>query len=90
MSSDSHESGVSQRSSPSVGKVVLTLLGFGLVSVPLAGFAWDVASDLISGHLTSRSAAIGVPVVIALAIVLRFAARVLAKLDPSTNAGGAQ
>jgi hypothetical protein len=90
MSSDSHNSGVSQRSSPSVGTVVLTLLGFGLVSIPLAGFTWDVVSDLISGHLTSRKALIGVPVVIALAIVLRLAARALARLDSSTSAGVAQ
>jgi hypothetical protein len=90
MSSEPHESGVSQQSSPSVGVVVLTLLGFGLVSIPLAGFTWDVASDLISGQLTSRKALIGVPVVIALAMVLRLAARVLARLDSSTNSGGMQ
>lgn len=90
MSSDSHESGVSQQSSPSVGELVLTLLGFGLVSIPLAGFTWEVVSDLISGHLTSREALIGVPVAIALAIVLRLAARVIARLDSSTNAARAQ
>ena len=76
---------MSQRSSGSVGKLVLTLLGFGLVSIPLAGFTWDVVSDLISGNLTSRKALIGVPVMIALAIVLRLAARALVRLDSSMD-----
>lgn len=85
MSSDSHQSNMSQRSSASVGKVVVTLLGFGLVSIPLAGFTWEVLSDLISGHLTSRKALVGAPVMIALAIVVWFAARVLVRLDSSLN-----
>jgi hypothetical protein len=85
MSSDSHQSRMSQRSSAPVGKLVLTLLGFGLVAIPLAGFTWDVVSDLISGHLTSRKALIGVPVMIALAVVLRLAARTLVRLDSSMD-----
>lgn len=76
---------MSQRSSAPVGKLVLTLLGFGLVAIPLAGFAWDVVSDLISGHLTSRKALNGVPVMIALAVVLRLAARALVRLDSSMD-----
>jgi hypothetical protein len=90
MSSDSHESSMSQRSSAPVGRVVLTLLGFGLVSIPLAGFTWDVVSDLISGRLTSRKALIGVPVMVALAMVLRLAARALARLDSSMNSEATQ
>jgi hypothetical protein len=85
MSSDSHQSSMSQRSSAPVGKVVLTLLGFGLVSIPLAGFTWEMVSDLISGHLTARKTLIGVPVMIALAVVLRLAERALVRLDSSMD-----
>ncbi len=76
---------MTQRPSPA-GKVVATLLGFSLVSIPLAGYSWDMLSDLISGHLTSRKALIGIPVMIALAVVLRFAARALVRLDASFGA----
>ena len=76
---------MSQPPSAPVGKVVLTLLAFGLVSIPLAAFTWEVVSDLISGHLTSREALIGIPVIIALAVVLRFAARALVRLDSSMS-----
>jgi hypothetical protein len=67
----------------SIGKTIATLLGFGLVLIPLAGYTWDVLSDLISGHLTSRKALIGIPVMIALAVVVRFAASAIARLDTS-------
>lgn len=77
---------MSRRSSAPVGRLVLTLLGFGLISIPLAAFTWEVVSDLISGHMTSRRALIGVPVMIALAVVLRLAASALMRIDSSTNA----
>lgn len=57
------------------------LLGFAVVSIPLAGYTWDVLSDLISGHLTSRKALIGLPAMIVLALVVRFAASALGRLD---------
>jgi hypothetical protein len=76
---------MSRRSSAPVGKLVFTLLGFGLVSIPLAGFTWEVISDLISGHLTSRRALIGIPVMIALVVALRLAARALIRIDSSMN-----
>jgi hypothetical protein len=76
---------MSRRSSAPVGRLVFTLLGFGLLSIPLAGFTWEVISDLISGHLTSRRALIGLPIMVALGIVLRLAARALSRIDSSMN-----
>lgn len=69
----------------STGKIVATLLGFGVLCVPLAGVAWDAASALISGHLSARQAALGVPALILLIIVLRFAGRALARLDTTST-----
>lgn len=71
--------------SASTSKLVATLLGYGVVCIPLAGVAWDAASDLISGHLSARKAAFGVPAFILLLIVLRFAGRALARLDASST-----
>ena len=71
--------------SASTGKIVATLLAFGLLCVPLAGVAWDAASALISGHLSARQAALGVPALILLLIVLRFAGRALARLDATST-----
>ena len=71
--------------SASPGKIVATLLGFGLLCVPLAGVAWDAASALISGHLTARKVTFGVPALILLLIVLRFAGRALARLDATST-----
>ena len=74
---------VTTQHSPSVTRVVATLLIYGIVAIPLGGYTWDVLSDLISGHLTARKGLIGIPVIIALLIVLRFAARAFVKLDAS-------
>ena len=82
MASESTEPGTTQH--VSVGKTVAMLLGLGLVMIPLAGYTWDVLSDLITGHLTSRKALIGLPVLIALAVVVRFAAGAVSRLDAST------
>lgn len=75
--------------SPPVSRVVTTLLIYAIIAIPLGGYTWDVLSDLISGHLTMRKALIGVPVIIALLIVLRFAARAFQKLDAAHTANGA-
>lgn len=75
--------------SPPVGRVVTTLLIYGIIAIPLGGYTWDVLSDLISGHLTSRKAVIGIPVIIALIIVVRFAARAIVKLDADSSSSGA-
>ena len=74
------------RQSASAGKIAATFIGYGLVCIPLAGVAWDAASDLISGHLSMRKAGIGAIALILLIIALRFAARSLVKIDaPSTS-----
>ena len=70
-----------EQPSTGVARLVATLLGFGLVAIPLAGFTWDVVSDLITGQLTAQKGLIGLPVIAALAIVFRFAARALVRLD---------
>ena len=79
----------STQHSPSVGRVVTTLFIYGIIAIPLGGYTWDVLSDLISGHLTSRKALTGIPVIIALLIVLRFAARAFVKLDADSPSSGA-
>jgi len=76
---------MSERSSQPVGRLVITLLGFGLVAIPLAGVTWELISDLISGHLDPRSALFGIPAMIALAVVLWLAARALVKLDSNMS-----
>jgi hypothetical protein len=73
------------RASASTAKLVATLLGYGLVCIPLAGLAWDAASDLISGHLSAQKTAYGLPALILLLIVLRFAGRALARLDATST-----
>jgi hypothetical protein len=70
-----------ERSAVSVTALVVTLLVFGLLSIPLAGLSWDMLSDLISGHLAARKAAYGIPSLAALFIALRFAGRALVRLD---------
>lgn len=85
MSSGSNESSMSERSSQPVGKLVITLLGFAIIAIPLAGLTWELISDLISGHLRARSALFGIPAMIALALVLWLASRALAKLDASMS-----
>jgi hypothetical protein len=77
MSSGSNESSAST----TVGRLVITLLGFAIIAIPLAGYTWEVISDLISGHMTARRTIIGIPVLGALILVLRLAARTLVKLD---------
>jgi hypothetical protein len=81
MSSEQQESRGVQHPSQGVATIVATLLGLAVVAIPLAGLTWDVLSDLISGHLGPRKALIGFPAMILLAIVLRFAARALVRLD---------
>jgi hypothetical protein len=85
MSSGSNESSMSERSSRLVGKLVITLLGFAIIAIPLAGLTWEFISDLISAQLTARSALFGIPAMIALAVVLWLASRALAKLDSSMS-----
>jgi phosphotransferase system glucose/maltose/N-acetylglucosamine-specific IIC component len=71
----------SNRGNTGVATIVATLLGIAVIAIPLAGLTWDVLSDLISGHLGARKALLGFPAMIVLAIVLRFAARTLIRLD---------
>lgn len=72
---------MAERNSVTVTTLVVTLLAFGLISIPLAGLSWDMLSDLIAGHLAAAKAAYGVPALLVLFIVLRFAARALVRLD---------
>ena len=90
MSSGSNQSSTSERSSQPVGKLVITLLGFGLVAIPLAGLTWELISDLISGHLTVRTATFGIPSLVGLAVVLWLASRALARLDSNMASGTRQ
>lgn len=85
MSSGSNESSMSERSSRPVGKLVITLLGFAIIAIPLAGLTWEFISEVISARLTARSALFGIPAMIALAVVLWLASRALAKLDSSMS-----
>jgi hypothetical protein len=73
----------------SVTRVVVTLLVYGAIAIPLAGYTWDMLSDLISGHLAARKGLISIPVMIALVIVLRLAARALVTLDAGQTSGEA-
>jgi len=72
---------MAERNSVTVTTFVVTLLAFGLISIPLAGVSWDMLSDLIAGHLTAGKALYGVPALFVLLVVLRFAARALVRLD---------
>jgi hypothetical protein len=83
MSSEQLEPRGARSTSNGVAALVATLLGFAVVAIPLAGLTWDVLSDLISGHLGARKALIGFPAMTLLAVVLRFAARALARFDAS-------
>lgn len=76
---------MSERSSQPVGRLVITLLGFAIIAIPLAGLTWELISDLISGHPTARSALFGIPAMTALAVVLWLASRALVKLDSSMS-----
>lgn len=70
-----------QRRPASVSRIVATLLVYGIVAIPLGGYTWEVVSELIAGHVEARQVLIGVPVFLALLIVLRLAARAFLKLD---------
>lgn len=72
-----------QQRSPSVSRIVATLLVYGVIAIPLGGYTWEVVSELISGHVDTRQVIIGIPVFLALLIVLRLAARAFIKLDVS-------
>ena len=85
MSSGSSQSSVSDRSSKPLRRLVITLLGFGIVAIPLAGITWELISEVITGHLRARSAFFGIPAMIGLALVLWLASRALAKLDASMS-----
>jgi hypothetical protein len=85
MSPGSNESSASERTPTTVGRLVITLLGFAIIAIPLAGLTWELISDLISGHLDERSAVFGVPAMIGLALVLWLASRALIKLDSSMS-----
>ena len=90
MSSGPNQSSTSGRSSQPVGRLVITLLGFGLVAIPLAGLTWELVSDVISGHLTARNAMFGIPALIGLAAILWLASRALAKLDSAMSSSAVQ
>lgn len=78
-----------QTQSASVSRIVLTLLGYALLAIPLGGYAWDAASDLLSGHVTARKGLIGIPVAIAFLLVLKLAASTLTRIDASKPHGEA-
>jgi ABC-type enterobactin transport system permease subunit len=68
---------------PGVGKILVVLVPFLLVGAPLVALVWSAANDLMEGRY--RQAALVIPALVVLLIVLVLFGRSLQRLDRVTH-----